>query len=126
MTNFLCFKSKSKHFKHLGFLLLLFMFSVGANAQITVSGIVSDSFGPIPGVNVSLKGAKNGVSTNIDGKYSINNVSANAVIVYSFVGFVTQEVAVKGQSQINIKLVEESSTLKEVVVIGYGTQRNSD
>jgi TonB-linked SusC/RagA family outer membrane protein len=123
MTNFLSFKSKSKQFKHLGFLLLLFMFSVGANAQTTVSGIVSDSSGPIPGVNVSLKGAKNGVSTNIDGKYSINNVPANAVIVFSYVGFVTQEVAVKGQSQINVTLLEESSTLKEVVVIGYGTQR---
>jgi TonB-linked SusC/RagA family outer membrane protein len=123
MTNFLNFKSKSKHFKHLGFLLLLFMFSVGTNAQTTVSGIVSDSSGPIPGVNVSLKGGKNGVSTNIDGKYSINNVPTNAVLVYSFVGFVPQEVAVKGKSQINVKLLEEASTLKEVVVIGYGTQR---
>jgi TonB-linked SusC/RagA family outer membrane protein len=123
MTNFLSFKIKSKNFKHLGFLLLLFMFSVGANAQTTVSGIVSDTSGPIPGVNVSLKGSKNGVSTNIDGKYSISNVPSNAVLVYSFMGFVTQEVAVKGQSQINVKLLEESSTLKEVVVIGYGTQR---
>ena len=123
MTNFLCLKSKSKNFKLLGFLLLMFMFSVGANAQTTVSGIVSDSSGPIPGVNVSLKGGKNGVSTNIDGKYSISNVPSNAVLVYSFVGFVTQEVAVKGQSQINVKLLEESSTLKEVVVIGYGAVR---
>ena len=123
MTNFLFIKSQSKHFKHLGFLLLLFMFSVGANAQTTVSGTVSDASGPIPGVNVSLKGGKNGVSTNIDGKYLINSVPANAVLVYSYVGFVTQEVAVKGQSQINVALVEESNTLKEVVVIGYGTQR---
>jgi TonB-dependent starch-binding outer membrane protein SusC len=123
MTNFLSFKSKSKNFKHLGILFLLFMFSVGANAQTTVSGIVSDGSGPIPGVNVSLKGGKSGVSTNIDGKYSISNVPSNAVLVYSFVGFVTQEVAVKGQSQINIKLAEESNTLKEVVVIGYGAVR---
>jgi TonB-linked SusC/RagA family outer membrane protein len=123
MTNFLSFKSKSKNFKHLGILFLLFMFYVGANAQTTVSGIVSDVSGPIPGVNVSLKGGKSGVSTNIDGKYSISNVSSNAVLVFSFVGFVTQEVAVKGQSQINIRLVEESNTLKEVVVIGYGAVR---
>jgi TonB-linked SusC/RagA family outer membrane protein len=123
MTNFLFIKSKSKHLKHLGFLLLLFMFSVGANAQTTVTGIVSDASGPIPGVNVSLKGGKNGVSTNIDGKYTISNVTSNAILIYSFVGFVTQEVAVKGQSQINVKLLEESSLLKEVVVIGYGTQK---
>ena len=122
MTNFLFFKSKSKNFKHLGFLILMFVFSAGLNAQTTISGIVSDSTGPIPGANVSLKGSKNGVSTNFDGKYSIN-VPANAVLVYSFVGFVTQEVAVKGQSQINIALVEESNTLKEVVVIGYGAIR---
>jgi len=123
MTNFLSFKSKLKNYKHLGFLFLLFMFSVGSNAQTTVSGIVSDSSGPIPGVNVALKGSKNGVSTNMDGKYSIANVPSNGVLVYSFVGYVTQEVAVKGQTQININLAEESSTLKEVVVIGYGTQK---
>lgn len=123
MFNFLCFKSKSKKLKQLGFWLLLFVFSVGANAQTTVSGIVSDASGPIPGVNVSLKGGKNGVSTNFDGKYAISNVPSNAVLVYSFIGYVTQEVAVKGQSQINIKLVEESNALKEVVVIGYGAVR---
>lgn len=123
MTNFLCFKSKSKNYKHLGLWILMFMFSVGANAQTTVSGIVSDSSGVIPGVNVALKGSKDGVSTTIDGKYAINNVPSNGVLVYSFVGYVTQEVSVKGQSQINIKLVEESNTLSEVVVIGYGTQR---
>lgn len=123
MTNFLFFKSKSKNFKHLGLLILMFVFSAGLNAQTTVSGIVSDSTGPIPGVNVALKGSKKGVSTNIDGKYAISDVPSNAVLVYSFVGFVTQEVTVKGQSQINIKLVEESNTLKEVVVIGYGAIR---
>ncbi|SHF95373.1 TonB-linked outer membrane protein, SusC/RagA family [Flavobacterium fluvii] len=126
MTNFLFIKSKSKHFKHLGFLLLLFMFSVGVNAQTTVSGIVSDPSGPIPGVNISLKGGKTGVSTNIDGKYTINNVPSGAILVFSFVGYKTQEVSVKGQSQINVSLVDESSTLKEVVVIGYGSTSRSN
>ena len=120
MTNFFCVKSK---LKHLGFTLLLFMFSAGANAQTSVTGIVSDPSGPIPGVNVSLKGGKNGITTNIDGKYTITNVPSNAVLVFSFVGYKTQEVSVKGQSQINVKLEDESNTLKEVVVIGYGTQR---
>lgn len=124
MTNFLFIKSKSKHFKHLGFLILMFMFSAGMNAQITVSGTVSDASGPIPGANVSLKGTNNGITTSIDGSYTINNVpSKGGVLVYSFIGYATKEVAVNGQTKINIKLIEESSTLKEVVVIGYGAIR---
>jgi TonB-dependent SusC/RagA subfamily outer membrane receptor len=120
MTNFFCVKSK---LKHLGLILFLFMLSAGANAQTSVTGIVSDPSGPIPGVNVSLKGSKNGVATNFDGKYTITNVPSNAVLVFSFMGYKTQEVNVKGQSQINVKLEEEPNSLKEVVVIGYGTQR---
>lgn len=123
MTNFLFIKSKSKHFRHLSLLLILSMFSLGANAQTSVSGIVSDPSGPIPGVNVSIKGGKNGVSTNIDGKYTITNVPSNAVLVFSFVGYKTQEVNTNGKTQINVKLEDESSALKEVIVIGYGTQR---
>lgn len=126
MTNFLFIKSKSKHFKHLGLLLLMFMFSVGVNAQTTVSGTVSDPSGPIPGVNISLKGSKNGVSTNIDGKYSLSNVPSNAILVFSFVGYKTQEIAVNGQTQINVKLEDESNSLKEVVVIGYGSSTRSN
>lgn len=101
----------------------MFIFSIQANAQKTVSGVISDSSGPIPGANVALKGTTNGVSTTIDGKYTIGNVPANGVLVYTFIGFVTQEIPVKGQTQINIKLVEEASMLKEVVVIGYGAVR---
>lgn len=123
MTNFLFIKSKSKHFNHLGFLLLLFMFCVGANAQTSVSGIVSDANGPIPGANVILKGTKNGVTTNFDGSYSIANVPSNGVLIFSFVGLKTKEIAVKEQKNINVTLEDESNTLKEVVVIGYGAVR---
>lgn len=125
MTNFLFIKSKSKHFKHLGFFILMFVFSVGAKAQTTtISGVVSDSNGPIPGANVILKGTNNGLTTSLDGNYTITNVpTSGAILVFSYMGYVTQEVAVKGQTQINIKLAEEANTLKEVVVIGYGNQR---
>lgn len=123
MTNFLFIKSKARHFKHLGFLLLLFMFSVGANAQTSVTGIVSDTNGPIPGANVILKDSKIGVTTNLDGSYSIANVPSNAVLVFSYIGLKTKEIAVKGQKNINVTLGEEPNSLKEVVVIGYGTQR---
>ena len=123
MTNFLFIKSKSKHFKHLGFLLLLFVFSAGANAQTSVSGIVSDANGPIPGANVILKGSNIGVTTNLDGGYSIASVPSNGVLIFSYVGLKTKEIAVKGQKNISVTLEEESNTLSEVVVIGYGTQR---
>ena len=123
MTNFFIITNKSKHFKCLGFLIIMFVFSLHANAQVTVSGTISDDGGPIPGANVNLKGTKNGVSTGFDGTYSITNVPSNGVLVFSFLGLKSKEVAVNGQKQINVVLEEDLSTLKEVVVIGYGAQR---
>lgn len=101
------------------------MFSVGANAQTTVSGIVSDSSGPIPGANVVLKGTKTGITTNIDGNYSIN-VPSGGVLVFSFMGLKTKEVAVKGQTRLNVVLESESNVLSEVVVIGYGSSSRAN
>ncbi|MEP6803161.1 MAG: SusC/RagA family TonB-linked outer membrane protein, partial [Flavobacterium sp.] len=100
----------------------MFALSLHSNAQTKVTGTVSDSNGPIPGANVNLKGTKNGVSTGFDGTYSIT-VPANGVLVFSFIGLKNKEIAVNGQSQINANLQEDSAQLKEVVVIGYGTQR---
>jgi TonB-linked SusC/RagA family outer membrane protein len=125
MSNFLFVKSKSKHVKHIGYLILLFMFSAGVNAQISVSGIVSDSSGPIPGANVFVKGSKNGVTTNFDGNYTINVPSKTATLVFSYVGYKSQEIVVNGQTRINANLTELSNNLKEVVVIGYGTAKRS-
>lgn len=122
MTNFFIIKSKSKHFKQLGFLILMAVFSAGVNAQTTVSGIVSDSKGPIPGANVIVKGTNNGITTNLDGNYSIS-VPSNGVLVFSFVGLKSKEIAVKGQIKINVVLEDDFNSLKEIVVIGYGTQR---
>ncbi|PXY46229.1 SusC/RagA family TonB-linked outer membrane protein [Flavobacterium hydrophilum] len=121
MTNYFV-AIKSKHLKCFCFLILMFGLSLSAGAQTKVKGTVSDSNGPIPGANVNLKGTKTGVSTGFDGTYSID-VPSNGVLVFSFIGLKSKEVAVNGQTQINVKLEEESGVLKEVVVIGYGTQR---
>lgn len=120
MTNFFV-TSKQKRFKCFCFLMLMFAFSYHVNAQTTVTGMVSDANGPIPGANVNLKGTKNGVSTSFDGNYSIS-VPANGILVFSFIGLKSKEVAVNGQKTLNVTLEEDLSTLKEVVVIGYGTQ----
>ena len=109
------------------FLLLFFLCSISIlNAQTKVSGVVSDSKGlTLPGVNVTVKGSNDGVSTDFDGKYQID-VPANSTLVFSFIGFTTQEVVVGSKTTINIKLSESSNELDEVVVIGYGTQKKGD
>lgn len=120
MTNFLFFKSK--HIKRLGFLFVFLLLGMGMNAQMTVSGTVSDQNGPIPGVNVIVKGTSNGAATDFDGNYTLNNVPGNGVLVFSYIGYVTKEVSVNNQSTINVTLDSDTAALDEVVVIGYGTQ----
>ncbi|HHC78718.1 MAG TPA: hypothetical protein ENK46_02460, partial [Flavobacteriia bacterium] len=81
----------------------------------TVTGTVTGDDGPLPGVNVIEKGTTNGVITDFDGKYSID-VGADAVLEFSFIGYATQEVVVNGRSVIDVKLVEDTQALDEVVV----------
>lgn len=104
---------------------LMFFFSLGAFAQQqTVKGIVKDVSGePIIGASVVVKGTSNGVITDFDGNFTIPNVPEGSVIDISFIGYVTQ--SVKASSQMNIILKEDSKTLDEVVVIGYGVQKKS-
>ena len=109
---------KFKLLKHFMFLSIM-LFSSIVLAQ-TVTGTVSDANGSLPGVNVIVKGTTNGVTTDFEGTYTINNVSADAVLVFSFIGYKTQEIAVKGQSTINVVMQEDSQALEEVVIIGYG------
>jgi iron complex outermembrane receptor protein len=87
----------------------------------TVSGTVSDASGPLPGVNILVKGTTTGTQTDFDGNYSLDVGSDDAVLVFSYVGYRTQEVAVAGQSTVNVTLVEDTAQLDEVVVVGYGT-----
>jgi TonB-linked SusC/RagA family outer membrane protein len=92
-----------------------------------ISGVVSDTKGgTLPGVSVVIKGTTTGTITDINGKYSLSNVQENATVSFSFVGMIKQDVATKGQTKINVKLVDETTGLNEVVVVGYGTMRKSD
>ncbi|MEX0273257.1 MAG: TonB-dependent receptor [Flavobacteriaceae bacterium] len=102
-------------------LMLLFFFSfLGMQAQQVVRGVVLDeSKDPLAGVNVIEKGTSNGTSTDFFGNYSIT-VDENATLVFSYLGFKTQEVAVNGQEVVDVLLLEDASQLDEVVVQGFG------
>lgn len=91
-------------------------------AKITVSGMVEDQFGAIIGASVVEKGTANGTITDIDGKFSLE-VSPNATLVISYIGYVEQRIPVKNQKNIKVLLKEDTQTLEEVVVVGYGTQK---
>lgn len=124
MTNFLFFKSQ--RIKQFRFLILMLLFGSVINAQTSVSGKVSDADGPIPGANVSIKGTKTGTITDFDGNYTLKSVSPNGVLIFSFVGFKTKEVAISKQTKINVTLESVVTSLDNVVVIGYGSQKRSD
>ena len=102
---------------------LFFVVSMGMYAQ-SVSGTVSSEDGPLPGATVVVKGTSNGTTTDFDGNFSIE-AGADDVLVVSFVGFATQEVAVGGQDQITVSLAADNE-LEEVVVTGYGSQRSKE
>ena len=104
---------------------LLLLASFGLYEQQTVSGVVTDDSGsPLPAVNVVVKGTTIGVSTNFDGNYSINATNGQ-VLVFSSLGFESQEVAVESAT-LNVTLLESASELDEVVLIGYGTSLKKD
>ncbi|WP_349352035.1 SusC/RagA family TonB-linked outer membrane protein [Flagellimonas sp. MMG031] len=102
------------------FLMLGAFLCFGLVKAQTVSGTVSDANGPLPGASVLVKGTTNGTQTDFDGNYTLNDVGEDATIVFSYIGFQTQEIAVNGQSTINVTLTEDAQALDEVVIIGYG------
>ncbi len=100
---------------------------VNAQNMNTVSGTVTDlsNNDPLPGVNVVVKNTTQGTITNPEGKYTIN-VQEGEVLVFSFIGFANKEVPYTGQTNIDIQLVPEITSLDEIVVVGYGSQRKED
>lgn len=93
----------------------------------SVSGIVTDDSGELlPGVAVMIKGTTKGTVTNVDGEYLLNNISDDAVLVFSFVGMRAQEVEIAGRVSINISMTEETIGMDEVVVVGYGVQKRAN
>ncbi len=94
--------------------------------QTTISGTVTDADGaPLPGANVVVKGTTNGTQTDFDGNYTIDAAS-DAVLVFSYIGFATQEIPVNGQTSISIQMTEDANKLDEVVIVGYQAQTRGD
>lgn len=108
-------------------LFLLFIMPVFIFGQSTVTGTVTEqsSSQPLPGVNVLIKGTAQGTATDFDGNYQIT-VNNGDIIVFSYIGFVTQEIAYSGQTSINVSLVEDAAQLEEIVLIGYGGVKKED
>jgi len=98
--------------------------TISLKAQ-TVSGLISDSSGPLPGANVFIKNTNNGTITNFDGIYIINGVNDGAILVVEFLGYASQEILISNKNEIDVVLVEDTSQLDEVVVVVYGTKKKS-
>lgn len=95
--------------------------------QKNVSGKVTDPSGvPLPGVSVVVKGTSQGTITDVNGIYSLSNITSEATLVFSFVGMKMEEIKTGGQSAINVTMEEESIGIEEVVAVGYGTLKRSD
>ncbi|MBO9154723.1 SusC/RagA family TonB-linked outer membrane protein [Chitinophaga sp. GCM10012297] len=93
-------------------------------AERKVTGVVTDDTGtPIPGVNIQIKGTTKGVQTTPDGRFTIAVPDDNTILVFSFIGMVTREIAVGKQVALKIALTPSSTTLNEVVAVGYGSQK---
>ena len=105
---------------------LLCILPIGIYAQQQVTGQVTDNthFG-VPGVNVQLKGTTVGVITDFDGNYSIEVPNNKSVLIFSFIGYATQEISVKNRTKLDVVLKEDTQALEEVVVVGMGTQKRN-
>lgn len=113
--------------REVAILTFLLFLSFSAYSQNPVSGQVTDAGKqPLPGVSIVVKGTATGTITDSEGSFSLKDVDRNAVLIFSFVGMKTQEIAVNGRSRIEVTLAEETIGLEEVVAIGYGTMKKSD
>ena len=110
------------------FALFVFGSTFSYSQSNTINGTVTaeDIGGPVPGASVLVKGTTTGTSTDFDGNYSLNISDPNAILVFSYIGYGTQEIKVAGRTTINVVLLPSLESLDEVVVIGYGTSRKSD
>ena len=114
-------KSKQFKFGAGGYLLILLVLAFGnLYAQQTISGSVTDETGPLPGVTIVEKGTSNGTTSDFDGNFTITVADENSNLVFSYIGFITQEVAADSDSY-DITMTSGADELQEVVVTGYGT-----
>lgn len=99
------------------------LFSLAATAQVKVSGtVIDDASLPLIGVSVVEKGTTNGTMTDLDGNYTLTVANANVTLVFTYIGFNTKSVALKGKQILNISLEQDTKLLDEVIVVGYGVQ----
>ncbi|MEM9260614.1 MAG: carboxypeptidase-like regulatory domain-containing protein, partial [Bacteroidota bacterium] len=108
----------------IGVLMLLLIASTAWGQQITGTVTDGDSGETLIGVNVIVKGTTSGTTTDLDGNFALT-ASASDVLIFSYTGYTTQEIAVGGQSTINLVLAPDAETLDEVVVVGYGREKKS-
>ena len=126
-TNFIQIKKKSA--VAIIFLWLIFPFFAEGGGSVmaqdlTVKGKVLDADGnSIPGASVFIKGTTVGVTTDMEGDYTMRNVPPGSTMVFSFIGYVTQEVPVAGRTTINVILLEDTQSLEEVTIVAFGTQK---
>lgn len=112
---------------HLMFLVMILTTLRGFGQGTIISGQVTDETGTgLPGVSVLVKGTTNGTVTDVKGKYGVSFTGLNPVVVFSYVGYLPQEVTVGSQSTIDISLKQDSKALEEVVVVGYGSAKKRD
>jgi TonB-linked SusC/RagA family outer membrane protein len=105
----------------------LFVYEQPAVMATVITGTVKDEFGSaLPGVNVLVKGTTIGAVTDADGNFSLSVPADDAVLVFTFIGYLSQEVALNNQTTLNIQMEPDAKTLSEVVVVGYGTQEKKD
>ncbi|HEY6978142.1 MAG TPA: TonB-dependent receptor [Chitinophagaceae bacterium] len=100
--------------------------SVFAQSKTLTGSVTNEKGQPLSGVSVTVKGTPVGTSTNNEGKFSLQVSSDNGILQFSYVGYAIQEIAVKNQAAINVQLIPEATALKDIVVVGYGTQRKKD
>lgn len=108
-----------------GFLVFMTLLCTGLIHSQDVTGIVTDSSTPLPGVSVQVKGSNKEAQTDFDGSFTIKNVGSNAILVFKYMGLKTQEVNVSGKSTVKVIMTQDQNQLTEVVVVGYGTQKKS-
>ena len=94
------------------------------NQEITISGVVKDLNGiTLPGASIFVKGTNMGTQTDFEGRFSLKVIDLNATLIISYLGYLTQEVQIKGKNNIDVVLIEDATNLEEIVVVGYGTQK---
>src|SRR5690606_36241045 len=95
--------------------------------SLIISGQITDISGePLIGVNIQVKGTSQGTATDMDGRFELQNVEEDAVLVLSYIGYQLQEEDVEGRTEIYVRMAEDAQTLDELVVVGYGMQKKSD